>query len=78
MIALTFLRVLQEAMHNAMKHSSAKSMTIRLTCSDGNLRLEIYDDGVGFDVMLGADLGRLEPNHVCFVSHQYLAFISTT
>ena len=49
MIALAFLRVLQEAMHNAIKHSRAKSMTVRLTCSDDNLGLEIRDDGVGFD-----------------------------
>ena len=62
MVALAFLRVLQEAMHNAVKHSSAKSMTVRLTCSDGNLRLEIYDDGLGFDVegaRLAAGLGLI-------------------
>jgi signal transduction histidine kinase len=47
---LAFLRVLQEGMHNAMKHSGAKSMTVRLTCSDHELGLEIKDDGVGFDV----------------------------
>ncbi len=62
MIALAFLRVLQEAMHNAVKHSNAKNMTVRLTCSDGNLRLEIYDDGIGFDVegaRLAAGLGLI-------------------
>ena len=62
MIALAFLRVLQEAMHNAMKHSRAKSITVRLTCSDDDLRLEIRDDGVGFDVegaRLAAGLGLI-------------------
>ena len=49
-IALAFLRVLQEGMHNAMKHSRAKSITVRLTCSDRELGLEIKDDGAGFDV----------------------------
>jgi PAS domain S-box-containing protein len=62
MIALAFLRVLQEAMHNAMKHSRAKSITVRLTCSDHDLSLEIRDDGVGFDVegaRLAAGLGLI-------------------
>src|ERR1700723_1786733 len=62
MIALAFLRVLQEGMHNAMKHSGAKSITVRLTCSDHDLGLEIKDDGVGFDVegaRLAAGLGLI-------------------
>jgi PAS domain S-box-containing protein len=62
MIALAFLRVLQEAMHNAMKHSGAKSITVRLTGSDHDLSLEIIDDGVGFDVeasKLAAGLGLI-------------------
>ena len=62
MIALAFLRVLQEGMHNAMKHSRAKSITVRLTCSDHDLGLEIKDDGVGFDVegaRLAAGLGLI-------------------
>jgi PAS domain S-box-containing protein len=61
-IALAFLRVLQEGMHNAMKHSRAKSITVRLTCSDHDLSLEIRDDGVGFDVegaRLAAGLGLI-------------------
>jgi PAS domain S-box-containing protein len=62
MIALAFLRVLQEGMHNAMKHSGAKSITVRLTRSDHDLGLEIKDDGVGFDVegaRLAAGLGLI-------------------
>jgi PAS domain S-box-containing protein len=62
LIALAFLRVLQEGMHNAMKHSGAKSITVRLTCSDHDFGLEIKDDGVGFDVegaRLAAGLGLI-------------------
>jgi PAS domain S-box-containing protein len=62
LIALAFLRVLQEGMHNAMKHSGAKSIAVRLTCSDHDLGLEIKDDGVGFDVeaaRLAAGLGLI-------------------
>jgi PAS domain S-box-containing protein len=61
-VALAFLRVLQEGMHNAMKHSRAKSITVRLTCSDHDLSLEMHDDGVGFDVegaRLAAGLGLI-------------------
>jgi PAS domain S-box-containing protein len=62
MIALAFLRVLQEALHNIVKHSGAKNVTVRLTRSDGDLGLEIRDDGVGFDVeaaRLAAGLGLI-------------------
>ena len=62
MIALAFLRVLQEAMHNATKHSRATSITVRLTRSGGYVGLEIYDDGVGFDTdaaSLAAGLGLI-------------------
>ncbi len=61
-VALAFLRVLQEALHNAMKHSAAKTITVRLTGSDHGLSLEIVDDGVGFDVeasKLAAGLGLI-------------------
>ena len=49
-------------MHNSMKHSGAKSITVRLTCSGDNLRLEIRDNGAGFDVesaRLAAGLGLI-------------------
>ncbi len=62
MIALALLRVLQEALHNIVKHSGAKSVTVRLTRSDSDLGLEIRDDGVGFDVeaaRLAAGLGLI-------------------
>ena len=62
MIALAFLRVLQEAMHNATKHSRATNITVRLTSSAGYVGLEIYDDGVGFDTdaaSLAAGLGLI-------------------
>lgn len=49
-VALSFLRVVQEALHNAAKHSGAKSITVRLTRLDRHLSLEIRDDGVGFDM----------------------------
>jgi PAS domain S-box-containing protein len=61
-IALAFLRVLQEGMHNAAKYSRAKSIMVRLTSLDETLSLEISDDGVGFDIegaKLAAGLGLI-------------------
>ena len=61
-IGLSFLRVLQEAMQNAMKHSRATTITVGLTTSDREICLEIRDDGVGFDVesaKLAAGLGLI-------------------
>jgi len=62
LIALAFLRVLQEALHNVVKHSRATTITVVLTGSDSDLTLEVFDDGVGFDVEssnLAAGLGLI-------------------
>lgn len=61
-IALAFLRIVQEAIHNAIKHSGATSIVVRLNGSDRYLSLEISDDGVGFDIeaaRLSAGLGLI-------------------
>jgi signal transduction histidine kinase len=62
LIALAFLRVLQEALHNVVKHSRATTITVGLTELDSELILEVFDDGVGFDVessKLAAGLGLI-------------------
>jgi signal transduction histidine kinase len=43
------LRIAQEALQNALKHAGAEHVTVRLRTGDGGLRLEVEDDGVGFD-----------------------------
>jgi PAS domain S-box-containing protein len=50
LLALGLLRVVQEALHNAAKHSQAKSIEVRVLGSPGGLSLVIADNGVGFDV----------------------------
>ena len=44
----TQLFLIGEAVHNALKHSQARNITIRLDDGAG-LRLSIFDDGIGID-----------------------------
>jgi signal transduction histidine kinase len=43
------LRIAQEALHNALRHADAGRVSVRLAARDGELELEVADDGVGFD-----------------------------
>jgi PAS domain S-box-containing protein len=49
-VALSFFRVLQEALHNSGKHSHATSITVNLIASSTELSLTVSDDGAGFCV----------------------------
>ncbi len=42
-------RIGQEAMHNTVKHAKASQVWVTLSRADGQLRLEIRDNGIGFD-----------------------------
>ena len=52
-------RVVQEALHNAAKHAGAKSVRVELKERADELRLEIQDDGCGFDPARQKGLGLL-------------------
>lgn len=56
-IALSLLRVVQEALHNIAKHSRASSVTVRLSGEGRELALSVADDGAGFEV------GRVRSAH---------------
>ena len=43
------LRVTQEALANALKHSSANRITVELRYEPSRIQLRICDDGIGFD-----------------------------
>ncbi|MEK6206649.1 MAG: sensor histidine kinase [Chloroflexota bacterium] len=49
-VALAMFRVAQEALTNVLRHARASSVSVRLTRDDGQLRLAVSDDGLGFDV----------------------------
>jgi len=49
-IGLCLLRVLQEALHNAVKHSRAKRAEVQLTEHENEIHLTVSDSGKGFDI----------------------------
>jgi len=49
-IAVTLFRVLQEALHNAAKHSGAKQVGVQLEEHSNEIHLIISDDGKGFEM----------------------------
>jgi len=59
-ISLCLFRVLQEALHNAVKHSGARQIDVEIFGAAGALDLMVRDSGSGFDVaaaMNGRGLG---------------------
>lgn len=46
---LALYRILQESLNNIAKHSKATLVTIQLNKDDDTLKLEIIDNGIGFD-----------------------------
>ncbi len=42
-------RVVQEALHNALRHSGASEVSVTLSRARGRVVLEVADDGAGFD-----------------------------
>ncbi len=59
-ISLSLFRVLQEALHNAAKHSGASRIAVHLWGTPGEIHLVVSDVGAGFDVeaaMKGRGLG---------------------
>jgi signal transduction histidine kinase len=43
-------RIVQEALTNVAKHANAKRLRVEVAASDGQVRLEVADDGHGFDM----------------------------
>jgi signal transduction histidine kinase len=52
------LRIAQEALQNAIRHSGATRIVLQLQTVDGRIVLEVRDDGTGFDPQATAVRGR--------------------
>jgi signal transduction histidine kinase len=48
-IEIALFRVLQESLTNAARHAQARRLRVRLECDALECRLEVEDDGTGFD-----------------------------
>lgn len=48
-VAEELLKVAREALSNAARHGEATGVSVQLSAGDGQLRLEVSDDGRGFD-----------------------------
>ena len=49
-LKIHLFRIVQEALNNIIKHAGARNVWVRLHRTDCGLKLEIADDGVGFDL----------------------------
>jgi signal transduction histidine kinase len=56
--SLNIFRIMQEAVHNVLKHSKASHLTITFSGNINNLLLVIEDNGVGFDMAVSNGNGR--------------------
>jgi PAS domain S-box-containing protein len=48
-ISLCLFRVLQEALHNAVKYSGVDEFEVAFSATSGEIELRVHDSGVGFD-----------------------------
>ena len=46
---LALLRIVHEALHNAVRHAHAEHVSVRVGATNGALVVEVADDGIGFD-----------------------------
>lgn len=51
-VKLTLFRIAQEAIHNIVKHSGARSAMLTVLCQPDRVTLLAEDAGIGFDAML--------------------------
>jgi signal transduction histidine kinase len=49
-VALCVFRVLQESLHNVVRHSGAKNVAVKLAAQSSQIHLVVEDSGRGFDV----------------------------
>jgi len=55
---VTAFRIVQEAVGNVVRHAHATSASVRVVPEDGHLRLEVRDDGSGFDPIAASARAR--------------------
>lgn len=71
--ATNLYRIAQEAVNNALRHSHATDIVISLTQSDGQLCLEVRDNGIGIDLVRPATYSNNSNNHLGLQIMEYRA-----
>ena len=61
--SVTLFRILREACNNSIKHSKAKKIYIRISFTDETVKLDVEDDGIGFDLEMVEDLLKEDFQH---------------
>ena len=56
-------RVVQESLNNTAKHAHAQHVQIEIRRTDGNVVMNISDDGTGFDLAPAKDLAAVSTTH---------------
>ena len=56
---VTIYRLVQEALHNAVRHSGARNARVCVRQAEGRIRIEVSDDGHGFDPARTRGMGIL-------------------
>jgi len=49
-IKITIFRIIQESLNNIIKHAQADNVNIHMHFGEKNIRINIWDNGVGFDL----------------------------
>ncbi|MEN8232914.1 MAG: histidine kinase, partial [Thermodesulfobacteriota bacterium] len=55
----TFYRIIQEALNNILKHSSATKVTVKVQISRERVEIVVQDDGIGFEADAITDKGGM-------------------
>lgn len=48
-VKITIFRIIQESLNNVIKHAQASHVNIRLCFEERNVRIDVWDNGIGFD-----------------------------
>jgi signal transduction histidine kinase len=56
--AVGLFHIAQEALNNVSKHSQATAVSIKLCSQDGQVKLDVTDNGIGFDSEEGRSTGK--------------------
>lgn len=71
-VASVLYRVAQESVRNATRHASPRRVEIVLRLANSEARLEVHDDGAGFDL---ADAERRRPGMGLFTMRERVALV---